>query len=136
MHLVNYILTILCTSVLWFGLYMHKLLSYTLVVDNLKKKLFTSSHAYDSLLSQYNILKSVIGSTYTPPPRPAPPVYTAPLASAYKALGLATDASTQEIKNKYRMLVKKYHPDINKTKAAPAKFKVITEAYKLITSSR
>lgn len=51
----------------------------------------------------------------------------------YEALGLKSQASAEEIKNAYRKLAKKYHPDLNPgNKTAEAKFKEINAAYELI----
>jgi len=47
----------------------------------------------------------------------------------YEALGLARDASEDEIKKAYRKLARKYHPDVSKVKDAEERFKEIAEAY-------
>ena len=47
----------------------------------------------------------------------------------YQILGVKKDATDSEIKSAYRKLARKYHPDVNKTKEAEAKFKDINEAY-------
>lgn len=54
----------------------------------------------------------------------------------YEVLGVSKDASDDEIKKAYRKLSKKYHPDINKDKDAPEKFKEITEAYEVLSDSQ
>jgi curved DNA-binding protein len=50
----------------------------------------------------------------------------------YEILGVKRGASDAEIKSAYRKLARKYHPDVNKTKEAEAKFKDINEAYEVL----
>lgn len=50
----------------------------------------------------------------------------------YETLGVSKNASDQEIKRAFRKLAKEYHPDINKTPEAEAKFKEIGEAYSVL----
>lgn len=50
----------------------------------------------------------------------------------YETLGVARDASPDEIKKAYRSLSKKYHPDRNKTKDAEENFKKVNEAYEVL----
>lgn len=50
----------------------------------------------------------------------------------YEILGVSRSASQQEIKSAYRKLARKYHPDVNKTSDAQAKFKDINEAYEVL----
>ncbi len=51
---------------------------------------------------------------------------------AYKILELENGASIEEIKNAYRRLAKKYHPDLNKSVGAEEKFKKVNNAYNLL----
>ena len=50
----------------------------------------------------------------------------------YKILGLARDASTDDIKKAYRRLARKYHPDVSKEPRAEEKFKELGEAYETL----
>jgi molecular chaperone DnaJ len=52
----------------------------------------------------------------------------------YAILGVKRDASEKEIKQAYRRLARKYHPDVNPgDKSAEAKFKEINEAYEVLS---
>ena len=52
----------------------------------------------------------------------------------YEVLGVAKDASEDDIKKAYRKLAKKYHPDMNPgDKNAEAKFKEASEAYAILS---
>ena len=53
--------------------------------------------------------------------------------SLYDTLGVSPSASADEIKKAYRRLARKYHPDINKDKDAEEKFKLINEAYQVLS---
>lgn len=46
----------------------------------------------------------------------------------YATLGVARDASAEEIQRAYRRLARKYHPDVSKAADAEARFKEINEA--------
>jgi curved DNA-binding protein len=51
----------------------------------------------------------------------------------YAALGVSKTATDKEIKQAYRKLARKYHPDVNPgDKAAEARFKEINEAYEVL----
>ena len=54
----------------------------------------------------------------------------------YDVLGVAKNASQDEIKKAYRKLAKQYHPDINKAPDAEEKFKEINEAYEVLSDSQ
>ncbi len=51
----------------------------------------------------------------------------------YEVLGVSKNASADEIKGAYRALALKYHPDVNKSKAAESDFKLINEAYAVLS---
>jgi curved DNA-binding protein CbpA len=51
----------------------------------------------------------------------------------YEVLGISRNADENEIKNAYRALAKKYHPDVNEgNKTAEIKFKEASEAYSVL----
>jgi curved DNA-binding protein len=50
----------------------------------------------------------------------------------YQTLGVARDASADDIKHAYRRLARKYHPDLNKQADAEARFKELGEAYEVL----
>ena len=50
----------------------------------------------------------------------------------YKVMGVARDATEAQIKQAYRKLARKYHPDVSKEKDAEARFKDLGEAYEVL----
>src|SRR5207245_309236 len=50
----------------------------------------------------------------------------------YAVMGVDRKASAEEIKNAYRKLARKYHPDVSKEKDAEEKFKDLGEAYETL----
>jgi len=51
----------------------------------------------------------------------------------YEVLGVSKTATDEEIKRAFRVLAKKYHPDVNKEEGAAEKFKEIGEAYSVLS---
>ncbi len=51
----------------------------------------------------------------------------------YEVLGVSKNATDEEIKRAFRVLAKKYHPDVNKEPGAAEKFKEIGEAYQVLS---
>ncbi|MCJ7828326.1 MAG: DnaJ domain-containing protein, partial [Dehalococcoidia bacterium] len=54
----------------------------------------------------------------------------------YAILGVSRNAAEKEIKQAYRRLARKYHPDVNPgDKTAEAKFKEINEAHEVLSDA-
>lgn len=53
----------------------------------------------------------------------------------YQILGVARDASAEDIKKAYRRLARKYHPDVSKEAGAEEHFKEVAEAYEVLRDS-
>ncbi|ONL95206.1 Molecular chaperone Hsp40/DnaJ family protein [Zea mays] len=51
----------------------------------------------------------------------------------YATLNIRRDSTLQEIKSAYRILARKYHPDMNKSPEAEEKFKEISAAYEVLS---
>jgi curved DNA-binding protein len=50
----------------------------------------------------------------------------------YQVMGVARDASQDDIKRAYRKLARKYHPDVSKEANAEDRFKEVQEAYEVL----
>ncbi|HLJ79845.1 MAG TPA: molecular chaperone DnaJ [Ktedonobacterales bacterium] len=50
----------------------------------------------------------------------------------YEILGVARNASEDDIKKAFRRLARQYHPDVNREKGAEERFKEINEAYEVL----
>ncbi len=59
------------------------------------------------------------------------------MTNYYRVLQVQKGSNSEEIKNSFRRLVKKYHPDKDKTNGVSSKekIKVLIEAYKTLTDS-
>ncbi len=51
----------------------------------------------------------------------------------YEILGIQRNASKEEVKRAFRQLARQYHPDVNKSADAEARFKEINEAYEVLS---
>lgn len=51
----------------------------------------------------------------------------------YAVLGVPRNASTDDIKKAYKKQARIFHPDKNKNQGAEEKFKLVSEAYKVLT---
>ena len=51
----------------------------------------------------------------------------------YSVLGVARDASPEELQRAYRKLARRFHPDVNRDPGAEDRFKQITEAYDVLS---
>lgn len=50
----------------------------------------------------------------------------------YEILGISRDASSEEIRKKYKKLAREYHPDVSEEEDAEARFAEISEAYEVL----
>jgi curved DNA-binding protein len=53
----------------------------------------------------------------------------------YQIMGVPRDATEDQIKQAYRKLARKYHPDVSKEKDAEARFKEVGEAYEVLKNA-
>lgn len=51
----------------------------------------------------------------------------------YSTLGVARDATAEDIKKAFRKLARKYHPDVSKERDAEARMKEVNEAYAVLS---
>ena len=51
----------------------------------------------------------------------------------YEILGVSRDVTEEQLKNAFRQLVRKYHPDVNHEPGAEERFKEINEAYQVLS---
>lgn len=51
----------------------------------------------------------------------------------YQILGVNSSASPEEIRRAYRILARRYHPDVNPGKASEDRFKIIAQAYEVLS---
>src|SRR5256884_2308495 len=54
----------------------------------------------------------------------------------YQTLGVTRTASEKELKSAYRRLARQYHPDVNKDPKATDRFKLINEAYEVLSDPK
>ncbi|KAH8387564.1 hypothetical protein KR093_007860 [Drosophila rubida] len=54
----------------------------------------------------------------------------------YQTLGISRNAKDDEIKKAYRKLALKYHPDKNKSAEASERFKLVAEAYEVLSDKK
>jgi len=54
----------------------------------------------------------------------------------YAVLGIARDASEDDIRSAYRKLARQYHPDVNAADDGAEKFREVTEAYEVLSDAQ
>lgn len=57
------------------------------------------------------------------------------MSDHYAALGVAKDATEEQIKKAYRKLARELHPDVNPAAEAQEKFKAVTHAYEVLSDA-
>ena len=55
------------------------------------------------------------------------------MENLYAILGVAPNASDEDIKKVYRSLAMRYHPDRNQAPGAEARFKAVSKAYEILS---
>ncbi|MBW8078101.1 MAG: DnaJ domain-containing protein [Gallionella sp.] len=58
------------------------------------------------------------------------------MENLYNILGVAPNASTDEIKKRYRALAMRYHPDRNSDAGADVRFNAIQQAYEVLAEPK
>ncbi len=58
------------------------------------------------------------------------------MENLYDILGIAPNASTDEIKKRYRAMAMRYHPDRNTESGAEARFNAIQKAYEVLSDPK
>jgi DnaJ-class molecular chaperone len=58
------------------------------------------------------------------------------MENLYDILGIAPNASTDEIKKRYRAMAMRYHPDRNTESGAEARFNAIQKAYEVLSDAK
>lgn len=58
---------------------------------------------------------------------------SAPKSSYYEILGINPSATSEEIRRAYRILARRYHPDLNPGKSSEERFKIIALAYQTLS---
>ncbi|MEI2644060.1 MAG: DnaJ domain-containing protein [Candidatus Nanopelagicales bacterium] len=57
------------------------------------------------------------------------------MADYYETLGVARDATPEEIKRAYRRLARELHPDVNPDPTTHDRFKDVTAAYEVLSDA-
>lgn len=58
------------------------------------------------------------------------------MENLYNILGIAPNATTDDIKKRYRSLAMRFHPDRNSEEGAEARFNAIQQAYEVLTDTK
>lgn len=122
-------ITATLTSLIWHYIFSTKKLLWEIENRSVSRKLRDLTFDYEELVGKYNVLFAYFTKTTAPKSGGV----NSKLDEAYKVLGLDTRASMQEVKNKYRALIKKYHPDVAKS-GDSKKFRQLNDAYSFIKS--
>jgi molecular chaperone DnaJ len=58
------------------------------------------------------------------------------MENLYNILGVAPNATTDDIKKRYRSLAMRFHPDRNSDEGAEARFNAIQQAYEVLSDTK
>ena len=58
------------------------------------------------------------------------------MENLYNILGIAPNATTDDIKKRYRSLAMRFHPDRNSEVGAESRFNAIQQAYEVLTDTK
>ncbi len=97
-------------------------------------KKFTTAGLYDSFTSKFGDVFGGKGATVDEMAAQIPTV-SREVNLALQAMQLKWPVAKAEVKKQFKVLVKMYHPDVNKDATAEDRFKRITEAYAIIMES-
>jgi hypothetical protein len=91
------------------------------------------ARALESLAKFGFVRGAPVGESTSRPKRRRPKIQASvDLPDYYKVLGLARGATPDEIRNAYRLLARKYHPDVSTEDDGQQKFIVVREAYETL----
>jgi len=126
---MDILLTIVTTALFCYVWHYISVLNIHMKYEDLQIKYLLAKDTCDILRTRISFFTSVKGNYYDFPDLIRPKTK---LEMAYDELGISRYSSSADIKKTYRILIKKYHPDLNKSVGASEKFRKIQESYAFI----